>query len=508
MRAMARHGCRAKAGRPGGASGRAVAPRARGRGAWLAALGAAAGVGIVGLVVARPFWWGGAQAMALAPQSQAGPPPHEPSPQDAARAGATPPAGPAEGSAPPAPQAEAEGPTSPADIAMREETFGVARRLVEDFPGDANALGLMGTVQNRYGNTAEAVTWWQKCLEADPRRADAYHGMAMVARRKGEYQEALRFWRQAQEIDPALVGMHGRCAEVLLEVGKPEEAIAAAEKEMAINPGDVETCLLLGKAHLQLKEHEKAAADFETARRLKPDDSRSYLGLATVCARLGQADKAKAYTEQFREFRAEEDKVSVDRKRMASSRAWAADVLSQTHTDAGRLYAAHRNLEKAEEHWRRAAAVDPRNRICRQYLVDMYMRIGRDRQALTFCEQLRDIDPKNPTYHLNTGALLARLERLDAAEEAVRKAIALAPERPTGYRSLVRLLLFRKQGLPEAKALAQRLVELEPTAPNYGLLCEACRLSGDLAGARAALERAMRLDPGDEQFKSAYKQLP
>jgi len=507
MMAMARHGCPAKAGKPGGASGRAVAPRARGRGAWLAALGVAAGVGIVGLVVARPFWCGGVQAPALAPRSQAGPLKQEPPLKDAGRAEAPSPAGLVDGSAPPAPQAEAEGPTPLADIPLREETFEVARRLVEDFPGDANALGLMGTVQNRYGNTAEAVTWWQKCLEVAPRRADAYHGMAMIARRKGEYQEALQLWRKAQEIDPALVGMHGRCAEVLLEIGKPEEAIAAAQKEIAVSPNDVEAHLLLGKAHLQLKEHEKAAANFEKARRLKSDDSRSYLGLATVCARLGQADKAKAYTEQFRAVRAEEDKASVDRKKMATSRAWAAEVLSQTRTDAGRLYAAHRNLEKAEEHWRRAAAVDPKNRLCRQHLVDLYMRTGRDREGLTFCEQLRALDPGNPTYHLNTGALLARLERLDAAEEAVRKAIELAPERPTGYRSLVRILLFRKQGLPEAKALAQRLVELEPAAPNYGLLGEACRLSGDLAGARAALERAMQLDPGNEQIRSAYKQL-
>jgi Flp pilus assembly protein TadD len=53
---------------------------------------------------------------------------------------------------------------------------------------------------------------------------------------------------------------------------------------------------------------------------------------------------------------------------------------------------------------------------------------------------------------------------------------------------------MRNQKLPEAKTLAQRLVELEPTAPNYSILAEACHRNSDQAGAREALRRAMDLD--------------
>ncbi len=67
--------------------------------------------------------------------------------------------------------------------------------------------------------------------------------------------------------------------------------------------------------------------------------------------------------------------------------------------------------------------------------------------------------------------------------------------------------MLRNQRLPEAEALARKLVELEPAATNYGLLGEVCAQAGDLPGARAALERAMQLDPGNEEFRAAYKQL-
>ena len=414
----------------------------------------------------------------------------------------------AEPGPPPAGPEGAPGGQTPVDVALKEETFEVARQLVKDFPNDANAIGVMGTMCDGYGNTAEAVTWWQKCLEADPTRADAYHAMATAARRKGEYQRAVELWRKAEAIGPNLPGMYRAYAEVLLETGKPEEAVAAAEKELALNPDSLEAHVLLGKACLGLKESDKAAAHYEKARRIKPDDSRSYYGLATLYARQGQTDKAREYMEQFQKARAEEEKAKREaRDEALDSRAWAAKILSKVHTDAGRLYAAHRNPEKAEEHWRRAAAVDPGNRVCRHALVDLYLGTGRDRQALTFSEQLRLIDPKNVTYHLNTGALLVQLQMYDAAEEAVRKGIELAPNNPTGYLSLVRILLFRQQRIPEAKTLAQRLIELEPTASNYALLGEACDRAGDLPGALAAMERAIALEPGNQRFRAVYQRL-
>jgi tetratricopeptide (TPR) repeat protein len=436
----------------------------------------------------------------------------------AARAADPPPQAPAPGVALPAEAATESAPPAAgrqrtadeqrrSDAALKEETLGMVRQLLKDLPNDAGAIGLMGTVCNFYGDTAGAATWWQKCLEIDPSRADAYHAMALIAWRKGEYQEALQLWRKAHEINPNLQAMYHPYAEALLDMGKPEEAIAAAQEGLSIRPNDRENYLLLGKAYLQLKEYGKAADNYEKARQLRPDDSRLYYGLAAVYARQGQADKAGQYTEQFKKLRDAEDKARVDHRRASDYHARMVWALAKVRTDAGRLYAARGMPEKAEEHWRRAAALDPQNKVCRQELVALYMRTGRERQALTFAEQLRAIEPKNAVYHLNSGALFAALERLDAAEEAVRKGLELAPGLAIGYRSLARILLLRNQRLPEAEALVRKLVELEPAAPNYGLLGEVCAQAGDLPGARAALERAMQLDPGNEEFRAAYRGL-
>ena len=108
---------------------------------------------------------------------------------------------------------------------------------------------------------------------------------------------------------------------------------------------------------------------------------------------------------------------------------------------------------------------------------------------------------------MHAGVLHAELQQWDAAEEALRKGIELAPQRTPGYRALVQVLMSANRKLSEAKALARKLAELKPDAGNYFLLSEVCEREGDLAGALAARRRAAELDPGSEKIRKAYKRL-
>jgi tetratricopeptide (TPR) repeat protein len=394
-----------------------------------------------------------------------------------------------------------------ADKALKKETFDVVRQLMADFPGSSYPIGLMGTVHNNYGSTAEAEKWWKNCLERNPKRADVYHVLGMAAMRKGEYEKVAELLRKAQAINPNLPGVHGRYAEAFLEMGKLDEALAALEKELRISPGLSNNYVLLGKIYLQRVENEKAVGAYTKALQLSPHDSGPYYGLATACARLGQRDKAREYMETFKKLRAKEDEASTTQRRATNKPRPTAQILVGTLIDAGREYYEHQQFGKAEEYWRRAAILDPVNTGCRLRLVDLYKRTGRGREAVEVCEQLQKIYPKNASYHLMTGVVLAELKRFDAAEGAMRKAIELAPKRAAGYRSLAEVLLLRDAKLPEAKALAEKLVALEPTARHYALLSKACFQNEDRFGALAAMKRAAELAPDNQKLQEAYKRL-
>jgi len=393
------------------------------------------------------------------------------------------------------------------DLAFREETFAVARQLMTDFPASAYPIGLMGTVYNQFGNSEEAEKWWRECLERDPNRTDVYEVLAVAFLRKGEYEKVAELLSKAQEIDANLPHVHRRYAEALLEMGKLDEALAAIEKEMTISPELSETHLLLAKIYLQRQDYEKAVAAYSQALRLKPGDSRCYYGLATASARLGQSDKAREYMETFSKLRADEDEVSTTRRMATDKMRQAPQVLAETLIDAGRVYEGYRQFQKAEEYWQRAAALDSTNTICRAQLLNLYKRTGRRQEALEVCGQLTKIDPDNAFYELLTGVVLAELKRYDVAEETIRRAIKLAPENAGGYRSLAEVLLLQNHKLPEAKTLAQKSVDLEPTARHYSLLSQACMQNQDRVGALAAMKRATELAPDSEDMRRAYERL-
>jgi tetratricopeptide (TPR) repeat protein len=450
-------------------------------------------VGLAGMPMGRPSLG----ASPAAPQAAAQP---QKEPAQAGATAAEPAAAqPSPGAPPGTPELTVE--------AAKEEAFAVVRQLMRDFPDDTAAMSLMANVHMRLADHAEAEKWWQMCIDLNPRQANAYHGLAMIARIKGDHEKALELWRKAQDIDPNLHGVYGAFAEALMDAGRTDEAAAALEKEIKISPGSGKYHFLLGQARFQQKQYEKAAQCYQKAIELEPQSSHPYYGLATAYARLGQEDKARQHMDRFRTLRDQEEEAASRRKRGTDDRQFVTSVLAQTRVEAGIFCAARLRMKEAEGHWRRAAALEPKNRQCRQALADLCRVSGRLAEALDLCEQLRQIDPGNTaTYHLDAGVLLVGLERWDAAEESFRKAMELAPTRPPVYRSLINLLLLRNQKLPEARTLARKLVELEPAAPNYRLLAKACLRNSDDAGARDALRRAMDLDGGKAGTRMEPKQ--
>jgi len=356
--------------------------------------------------------------------------------------------------------------------AMKEEAFEVVRQLMADFPESAFPLGMMGTVYSQYGNSAEAEQWWWKCLERDPKRADVYEVLAVAFLRKGEYQKVIELWDRARAVDPRMPTMSRHHAEALLEMGRLDEALAAADREKQVTPGASETHFVLGRIHLQRGEYAEAMGAYSRALELRPGDSRCYYGLATAATRLGDTEKAREYMARFNDLRGTEDSASTSRRRTTEEMRRAGPILADALVDAGRVYSQYQKVQKAEECWRRAAAIDPEDTACRALLVGLYRRTRRAEQALAVCGQLTEIDPDNASYYLMTGSVLVDLGQTFAAERAVRKA-----------------------------------VELEPTGRNYSMLSAVCLRNHDRAGAIEAMAKAVQLAPDNEEYRKAYEKL-
>jgi len=256
-----------------------------------------------------------------------------------------------------------------------------------------------------------------------------------------------------------------------------------------------------------LKEYEKARKCYETVIKMAPGYKQAYHGLATVCAMLGEKEKSKGFMETFRNLKDEEMKALKERDSRFDDLASVRQTVAQAHTDVGQLYYLRRSSTKAEKLLQRAATLDAEQPGCRILLASLYQQDGRVAQALRLHEQLAMIEPHNAVHHGNVGVLSVQLQRYDRAEKAFRKAIDLAPKQSFGYHYIAYLYLKMNRKLPEARKLAEKAVALEKTGENFFILSRACNVNGDRASAMSAIQQAIKLEPGNIEYRQMYEQL-
>jgi tetratricopeptide (TPR) repeat protein len=221
---------------------------------------------------------------------------------------------------------------------------------------------------------------------------------------------------------------------------------------------------------------------------------------------MGQRDKAQEHLAAFRKLRSKVTAAYMARRvgpieDLASLR----ESVVRTYLDAERLYRDSGNIEKAEELLNRAYELEPDNARCLERLAFLYYTTNRTVKALEYFEKVVQADPNNPFSHLNIGQVAARLKMFDKAERSFRKTIELAPSKAGGYRELARLYLRNNKNLPRAKKLAQEALSLEKTAANYFLFGWASDVNGDRIRALEAMEKAVKLEPQNRQYRKIYE---
>lgn len=402
----------------------------------------------------------------------------------------------------PAPEAQA--------AVLRKEAMDTAERILVDFPQDPTAHALKATAHYNLGDSAVAEKCLAQSLELDPKMAAAYDTLAMIAFERGDAERTVMLCTKALELAPNVPAVRHRLGRALMDLGRAQASVAALQETIETCGGSSETFYLLGQGYLQAKVYDKAKESFLVALELFPNYTQAYFGLFTACARLGERDEADRYRQRFRELEAQDQKVLTEDNRGGSTLnglVHTRRVVAKTYLGAGQVYQKHGRLKRAEDLWRRAAEIDPDDMMCRAQLLVLFQQQKRGQDTQKLFEQLIEQQPTAAANYYFLGTLHLRARRFDAAEKALQKAVELGPNRPEGLRALVQLYLASGQRLPLAKVLAARLVELEPSPPSLALLTRACARIGDRAGARAAIERAIRLDPENADYARMRQQL-
>lgn len=388
-----------------------------------------------------------------------------------------------------------------------EEARDLVARLAATAPDDVQVIAAAALVHRLAHDTAGETACWEKCLESDADNRRACLRLATIAIRGGEPAKAEKLMRDALVRDPNFEEYRIVLAQALKDLGKKQESLQVLDQDAPVPPRSPRRYLLRGRLHLELQKFAEATRDFEIVVALEPASAEAYDGLAAACDRLGEEAKAKRYRKKQEVLKAKHAVFLDPTTDDANDGLLLRRRIAEIRTLAGTAQLAHGDSGQAEANFRAAAALDPNNPDCRQSLAALCEQQGRLQESLDAVRQLRELAPNDPLVLYSLGDLERRLGDFDAAEEAMANVCRLAPRTAAGYAGLAELYLQTGRKLAEARRIAAMAAQLEPTAGNFFALAATCEKTGDIAGARRAIERAQALEPNNAHYREMQQSL-
>lgn len=323
------------------------------------------------------------------------------------------------------------------------------RRVLAAWPGQADALHLLGLMAHAYGNLDVAIDHLRDACKA-PRAPAVYSAnLAEMCRQKGLLEEAEQAARRAVAMEPALVAGWNNLGIVLQEAGRFDESRTCLEHVIALQPEWAQAHNNLANTLRRLGRFDLAEPHYRRAIELKPDYPEAHSNLAFLLSSQGRYDEAA---------------------REAQS------------------------------------ALDLNPRFIEAYLSLVEVESARQRYdaALRALDMLRAFAPQHPVALIAHAKLLRKLERDIEALAVARQAVTYAPRNAEAHH-LVATVLQALGETGEALAAFERAAQLPGTVTEEALLGRAVVLmeAGRNDEALAAFDRALEAFPGSATIRAA-----
>jgi len=273
------------------------------------------------------------------------------------------------------------------DIGRLTEAEQLCRLVLQKFPGQVDAMQLLGVLLNRRGRYAEAVQILREVIRQAPGHAHLHNNLGMALHRLEKHQEAVAEFNRALQIRPDFAKAHNNLGVALMKLGHLDKAVTACRQAIHLQGDFKEAYNNLGLALKKKGELGNSIASYEKAINLDPE-------YAEALSNFGMA------------------------------------LIAQ-----GRLKEAAKSLQKA-------VSLVPNSAEFRDNLGILFNRQGRFEEAVSASEKAIAMRPSRVETHNNLGTALMELGRFSDANTAFEKAIAIDPECAEAHhnRSLVLLL--------------------------------------------------------------------
>ncbi|HCL91665.1 MAG TPA: hypothetical protein DIC50_02645, partial [Verrucomicrobia subdivision 3 bacterium] len=265
------------------------------------------------------------------------------------------------------------------------------------------------------GRTDEALTYYRKAVEMQPRYPDPLNNIGCILAGRKQFAEAIPYFEAALRSRPDYVLAHENLAAACRELGRFREAIPHLEVVVKARPEDTGVLNSLANALAGVGRFAEAVPYYEASLRVRPEQVAAHYGLANALVKLGRADEAVAHYRQALQ---------------------AKPDFAQAQHDLGIALARQGRLEEAVLAMREAARLEAGNATYQINLGRLLAARQEWSEAIACYERAVQLAPGNADAQFHLGKALAAQGRTEAAISHLREALRLRPDHAPARQAL------------------------------------------------------------------------
>ena len=314
---------------------------------------------------------------------------------------------------------------------------------------------------------------------------------------RGRYEEALPFLERALELDGEFEPTYWNYRGVIALHGDHDEAEAHFLRALDLDPELTQAHFNLGIFYQIKGDYVRALEHFRQVVLKEPEDFEAYTKLGECCVALGMEKEAEAFLAKALTVRPDflDAEVGILSLYLKQNRHKEAEELLEEflklHPDVGPfhfmmgLLLEYRGAYgKALGHFHQVVLDDPQDGDAFRHLGICCAELGMNEQAEAFLAQAIKLNVEDPEATFRLGRLYLAWDRPEDAAVVLREWLKLKAE--------------------DGEVVDGQKVEVSQV---YNALAEALERTGDVEGAKEALERSLELVPDQPDIREKYEEL-
>jgi len=171
----------------------------------------------------------------------------------------------------------------------------IYRRVLDDDPGQPDALHLLGVIAIQRGSASEAVDLISQALAVTPENALALNHLGEAYRMLNFFEDAAICFERSLKIKPDHFQAFNNLGNLCQAQGDVGSAIVAYQKALSINPGYAEAHVNLGNVYQQMGNWGQSIECYERALAIRPDFAEAAFNLGNVLKVMKRQEDAVPY---------------------------------------------------------------------------------------------------------------------------------------------------------------------------------------------------------------------